>query len=166
MRFFTDDYLAHYGIKGMKWKKRKPGEFEAETDTKTGEKKNIKEWNRHWNNYRFDRYYSAEHPGWGAGKRAEWNKYGDSNYTNKKHTADVITIHKGGRTEYKTTTNLDKERKNQYSLYRQKIYKLKKRTPQARIKRQIMLKTRKQRAKLRKKREQVKKAIKRIEKKG
>lgn len=25
MRFFSDDYLMHYGVKGMKWKKRKGG---------------------------------------------------------------------------------------------------------------------------------------------
>ena len=151
MKYFSDDYLMHYGVKGMKWKKkRKPGELDAETDTATGEKKNVKEWNRHWNNYRFDRYYSKDHPEWGAGKRAEWNKYGDSNYTNKKHTADVVTIHKGGRTEYKTMTNLDKENKNRNSLYRQAIYKLKQKTPQAKIKRAALLKTAKQRAKVKK----------------
>lgn len=39
MEFFTQDYLMHYGVKGMKWKKRKAGENDIrETDTGTGKR--------------------------------------------------------------------------------------------------------------------------------
>lgn len=126
MQFFSDEYLMHYGIKGMKWKKKKKGEFrtpesyyeEAYNDAanwvkKPNDKRFLKDLNRtdargdsarHRSNTlrRIRRSYAKAKPG-------------DYNYNGN----NFITAH----TEHKTRKLADERRNADLKKARKKAYK-------------------------------------------
>lgn len=125
MQLFSEDYLMHYGVKGMKWKKRKGAV--QETDTGTGERvADIQ------GAYDAHRKKMAENKNF---ERYDSYRYGAHNFQAKRSIRD-----RGGN--YSTR---DKQMQQMRRNWRAKKYTRDQATPEARAERQKRLNASKRR---------------------
>lgn len=105
---YNNDYLAHYGVKGMKWGVRRRSAYENMKTKKAAYKQSYKDFNKSYN----DAYsYSYRHPvtqWFGKNKRTADSKWSDA--TKKGVASDKAKAeYKQAKKDYKVATKAERK---------------------------------------------------------